>query len=75
MFIGKILLLTIVINQNFQCFIIAGAFLVHEDSDSFKFVFKSFKEDYKSPNLIFTDEDKAITKAIREEFNEKNHKL
>jgi len=64
------------VDENGHTYIVAVSLLMHEDLDSFKWVFRQFKHAFGvEPTCIYTDSDPAMRRAIVEELPSAAHFL
>ncbi|CAL1379151.1 unnamed protein product [Linum trigynum] len=65
------------VNHHWNNVMFGCAFLLDETAASFKWLFQSFLESMgnREPQAIFTDQDAAMAKAIREVFKTTKHRL
>ena len=55
--------------------IVAVSLLLNETEDSFNCIFKWFSDTFGDPNIIFTDGDKQMARAIKCTFTSSTHLL
>ena len=65
------------VNHHWQTITFGCAFLSSETEISFDWLFRTFLESMgnKQPKIIFTDQDAAMSNAIKSVFTESSHRL
>lgn len=62
------------VNHHGQMILLGGALLQNEQTDMFKYIFKHWKKAARqSPKTLITDQDRAISEAIKRIFPDAVH--